>query len=168
MQSSRGDVRKVLNCLRLIVRALRLFDRETQSRHGISAAQMFVLHALREGDGISLNQLAELTATDQSSASVVVQRLVEAGYLKRSTNERDRRRVEIRLTPAGRKIARRTPHPTQDKLMKSIAAMPASQRKQLVRLMEKLVNGMGIESPAIPMLFDDYDSSSSRRQRKRG
>jgi DNA-binding MarR family transcriptional regulator len=76
-QGSEG--KRILNSIRQLVRALRLFDREAQSKYGISAAQMFVLHTLNEQDAISLNDLAERTATDQSSASVVVQRLVDAG-----------------------------------------------------------------------------------------
>ena len=156
MQSKRSnEVRRILNSLRLIVRALRLFDREAQSRHGMSAAQMFVLHTLNENDGISLNQLADLTATDQSSASVVVQRLVSAGHVRRSTSERDRRRVELRLTPIGRKIARRAPHAAQETLIHSLAAMTATQRRQLAGLMEALVSEMGILPKPVPMLFDE-------------
>ena len=52
-QASEG--KRVLNSIRQLVRALRLYDREAQSKYGISAAQMFVLHTLEQDEVLSLN-----------------------------------------------------------------------------------------------------------------
>ncbi|HEX7807288.1 MAG TPA: MarR family transcriptional regulator, partial [Thermoanaerobaculia bacterium] len=93
--TAEAEGKRILDSIRLLVRSLRLFDREAQSKYGISAAQMFVLHALDTDDVLSLNELADKTATDQSSASVVVGRLVEAGYVSRTARKNDRRHVEL-------------------------------------------------------------------------
>lgn len=152
-QQSEG--KRILNSVRQLVRALRLFDREAQSKHGITAAQMFVLHALAEGDGISLNALAGRTATDQSSASVVVQRLVEAGYVDRSARREDRRHIELRLTAKGRAVTRRSPPPAQQRIIEVVEAMPARERKAFADMLERFVRGFGVKGKKTPMLFED-------------
>ncbi|HEX7155298.1 MAG TPA: MarR family winged helix-turn-helix transcriptional regulator [Thermoanaerobaculia bacterium] len=155
--------RTILNCIRQIVRALRLYDRESQSKFGLSAAQMYVLHTLHQDDGISLNELATRTATDQSSASVVVQRLVAAEMVSRAPREDDRRHVVLRLTPKGRNAIRRTPPPAQEKLLAVANELPPKQRAQFAELLEDFVNRMGINDEPPPMLFADEPPAPRRR-----
>jgi DNA-binding MarR family transcriptional regulator len=151
-----GDARRILNSIRQLVRALRLFDREAQTRYGISAAQMFILHALAgEEEAISLNELADRTATDQSSASVVVQRLVEAGYVSRTPRKEDRRHIDLRLTPKGRAIVRRSPPPAQEKIVAAVETMSAPDRRQLAELLETFVGTFAVRGKNAPMLFED-------------
>lgn len=149
------EARRILNSIRQLVRALRLFDREAQSKHGISAAQMFVMHALEKEDGLSLNELAERTATDQSSASVVVQRLVDAGYVTRTQRKDDRRHVELRVTAKGRAVTRRAKPPAQQKILAAVDEMPARDRKAFAKLLEEFVDHFGVEKGKVPMLFED-------------
>ena len=153
--TTHAEAKRILNSIRQLVRALRLFDREAQSRHGISAAQMFVLHTLSEEEALSLNELSERTATDQSSASVVVQRLVEAGLVTRTQNARDRRHVELRLTPRGRTVIRRSPPPAQQKILAAVEGMSARDRKTIAKLLESFVESFGVKGKRAPMLFED-------------
>lgn len=146
---------RILNSIRQLVRALRLFDREAQSRYGVTAAQMFVLHAIEQEEGLSLNALAARTATDQSSASVVVQRLVEGGYVLRTAQPADRRRIELRLTPKGRGVIRKAPPPAQQKILATVAAMPPRERKELAALLESFVEAFGVRGRKTPMLFEE-------------
>ncbi|HYH09479.1 MAG TPA: MarR family transcriptional regulator [Thermoanaerobaculia bacterium] len=153
--ASETESKRILNSIRQLVRALRLFDREAQQKYGISAAQMFVLHALSEENVLSLNELAERTATDQSSASVVVQRLVDAGYVSRVQKKEDRRRVELRLTARGRTVIRKSPPPAQQKILSAITAMPAKERKLFATMLEAFVKDIGVRGKKAPMLFEE-------------
>jgi len=154
---------RILNSIRQLVRALRLFDRQAQSRYGVTAAQMFVLHAIDQEEGLSLNELAARTATDQSSASVVVQRLVESGHVLRSARAEDRRRIELRLTPKGRAVIRKAPPPAQQKILATVAAMPPRERKQFAALLEGFVSAFGVRGPKSPLLFEDPDPPKRAR-----
>src|ERR1043166_2172329 len=93
---------RAMNAVRSIVRALRINTRAIELKMGISLAQLFVLQQLAERPAESLNDLAERTATHQSSVSVVVRRLVDRGLVTRTSSAADKRRIEIDLTPAGR------------------------------------------------------------------
>jgi DNA-binding MarR family transcriptional regulator len=160
---AKDDAKRILNSIRQLVRALRLFDREAQSKYGISAAQMFVLHALDQDEVLSLNGLAERTATDQSSASVVVQRLVDAGYVTRTAKKEDRRHIELRLTAKGRAVLRKSPPPAQQRMMATVEKMSARDRKQFVELLEGFVGAFGVRGKKAPMLFEDDPPPKSRR-----
>jgi DNA-binding MarR family transcriptional regulator len=163
-----SEGKRILNSIRQLVRALRLFDREAQSKYGISAAQMFVLHTLNEQDAISLNDLAERTATDQSSASVVVQRLVDAGYVSRTTRKDDRRHVELRLTARGRAVVRRAPPPAQQRIIAAVDALPVRERKRFAVLLESFVENFGVRGKKAPMLFEDDPPKAKRTRRATG
>lgn len=122
------------------MRALRLRDREERAQHGLTSAQMNVLHALGAADGISLNELSREIATDQSSASVVVQRLVASGLVSRMARMDDRRHVELRLTARGRAIARAAAPPAHQQIARALAGMSPVDRKKLARLLETFVD----------------------------
>src|SRR5260221_14725566 len=100
---SSAATRVVLDAIRRIVQALRESSRAAEKHAGLSGAQLFVLQALAESPGLSLNELAERTRTHQSSVSVVVTRLSRARLIERSTAPGDARRAELRLSALGRR-----------------------------------------------------------------
>lgn len=160
---STNESKRILDSVRLLVRALRVFDRQAQTRYGLSAAAMFILHALHnEERAVSLNELAERTATDQSSASVVVQRLVDAGYVSRSPRPEDRRHVELRLTARGRTLIRNTPPPAQERILETVAGMSRADQRKFAELFETFVSALGVRGKA-GMLFEEAPKRKRRR-----
>ncbi|HWS71983.1 MAG TPA: MarR family transcriptional regulator [Thermoanaerobaculia bacterium] len=136
------DANSILDSLRRLSRALRLSEKEAQSRYGLTAAQLVVLHVLHDNPDCSLGELAAFTATDQSTSSVVVQRLVEAGYVSRVDQERDRRHVSLKLTPAGRALATKSPLPLADQVARSLAQMRTADRAAFVSLFDAFLAGL--------------------------
>ena len=147
-----GEVREVLNSLRQIVRSLRVSSRAAAQRVGLSGAQLFVLSCLARQSPCSVNDLAARTATDQSSVSVVVSRLVALGHVRRVKSEADRRSVELSLTRSGRALLERAPEAAQDRLIASLSQLKKSELVTLSRLLGKLVEGADV-SEQIPSLF---------------
>lgn len=161
---SSSDSAAVLVALRRIIRFLRLADREAETTYGLSAAQLFVLSSLAESPAGSMAELAERTLTDQSSVSIVVSRLESKRLVSRKPSPEDRRRVQLKLTPAGRKIAANGPSLPQPKIIEAIDAMPAAKRTEMVRALEQLARVMGAGDVEPLMLFEDDEP---RRIRKR-
>ncbi|MGE0546230.1 MAG: MarR family winged helix-turn-helix transcriptional regulator [Kofleriaceae bacterium] len=153
----------VLVALRRIVRWLRLADREAELACGVSAAQLFVLHRLAAGPAPSLARLAEWTLTDQSSVSTVVSRLVERGYVARTASRVDRRRAELRLTAAGRRLLATAPPIPQAHLLAALTTMPAAEGAEIVRSLERLVTAIGAGEVSPRMLFEDEQPKKSKR-----
>src|SRR5258708_33182320 len=97
-----SDIRRSMDAIRAVVRSLRLNTRSIEQKIGISLAQLYVLQQVAERPAESLNDLAERTATHQSSVSVVVRRLVNRGLVSRRASTIDKSPVPIAGTPAGR------------------------------------------------------------------
>jgi DNA-binding MarR family transcriptional regulator len=155
-----------LRALRRLVRALRLADRAAESRLGLSAAQLFVLERLADGPAASMSELAGRTLTDASSVSVVVQRLAERGLVIRVTSEDDARRTTLRLSAAGKRLLAGAPHSPQVDLIAALDALTAPERRDLERLLERVVRGMGIDDDApTPMFFEGEVRPATRRSR---
>ena len=123
-----------LDAFRRIVQALRAGARDGERRAGLSSAQLFALQQIAEHPGASINDVAALTFTHQSSVSVVIQRLVAQRLVAKvaasrrspaSASRADRRRAGACCSSA--------PVAVQERLIAAIAALPAADRRALAR-----------------------------------
>jgi MarR family transcriptional regulator, lower aerobic nicotinate degradation pathway regulator len=150
-----ADARRVLNSLRQIVRSLRVSSREAEQRVGLTGAQLFVLQCLSRHSPCSVNELAARSATDQSSVSVVVSRLVARGYVKRATSKVDRRRVELSLSASGRALLTSAPEAVQDRLLAALGSLARAELSQLSQLLNKLVELADVSGETASLFFED-------------
>ncbi len=148
-------VERSLNAVRSIVRALRINTRSIELKMGISLAQLFVLQQLAERPADSLNELAERTATHQSSVSVVVRRLVEGGYVSRTASAADKRRIEIDVTPTGRTLLAGAPTTIQTQMVNALTSMDRNDQTTLANLLERWLRTSKIDIASPPMLGED-------------
>jgi MarR family transcriptional regulator, lower aerobic nicotinate degradation pathway regulator len=156
-----GDIRLILDSIRRIVRALRLFDRDAEKHAGLSGAQLFVLQNLGR-EKLSVNDLADRTHTHQSSVSVVVDKLVQRGLVARARSKDDSRRAVLSMTPAGRDVLRSAPPAAQQRLITALAGLSRPRRKMLARLLVELTENTGIDVHP-PVLF--FEDAKARRKR---
>src|SRR6185369_14391199 len=76
--------------------------------HGVTPAQAEVLRLLQERQPLTLSGLGELLVCESgTNPSRLVDRLVAADLVNRVPGEFDRRQVELTLTAAGQRLARR-------------------------------------------------------------
>jgi DNA-binding MarR family transcriptional regulator len=145
----------ILDAIRHLVRALRLSHQEAERRAGLSAARLFVLQSLEDGRGLSLREVAARTATDPSSVSVVVARLVEAGLVRRRRSRGDGRQLELTLTARGHARLGKAPASlAQPSLVQALERLSARERTTLGRLMGRVVAAMGAGTEAPEMFFE--------------
>lgn len=162
------DTQRILDAVRKLVRLLRLADRSAQRDVGLSGAQLFVLHELGRSPALSLNDLAARTSTDQSSVSVVVTRLVDAGFVSRDRDSRDARRLVLNLTKAGRGLLQKAPSVAQQQLIEVIDRLAAADRRHFAETFERVLAELGAEGGAAPMLFEDaHDAQKKPAPRKK-
>ena len=141
--------------LRRIIRFLRVSDREIESATGLSAAQLFVLTTLADSPALSLGEIAERALTDQSSVSTVVAKLVKNGFIARKASRQDKRRAELRLTAAGKRVLETSPNTPQQRLIDAMRAMPVARRAEIVRALQGLVEGLGADTTPPKLMFED-------------
>lgn len=157
-----AESQQILDSVRRLVRLLRLYDRAAQTEVGLSGAQLFVLAELGKTPELSLTELAERTRTDQSSVSVVVARLVEAGLVSRERADDDARRLVLTLTRSGRTALSKAPPVAQERLLQIFEQLPADDRRRFAATFARILDEMGAEAAA-PMLFEDETGRATPR-----
>lgn len=151
-----------VNAIRRILRALRIAARDTQMAAGVSAAQLFVLQALHEGEEASLSELAARTLTDRSSVAAVVDRLLGAELVKREISQADRRRAAITITAAGRSVLGRAPAPPTSILVAALGRLEDEQLRALAEGLSALSEEMGLANEPAGLLFEDSHDGRDR------
>jgi DNA-binding MarR family transcriptional regulator len=144
---------QALDAIRRIISVLRRSSRLVESEVGIGGAQLFVLQQLATAPARSINELAERIYSHQSSVSVVIRRLVKQGLVERRPAPDDRRRRELRLTRAGKRLVARAPVPAQIRLINGLRALSVSQLRTFIRLLDQVVHRMGAAGEPPAMLF---------------
>jgi len=161
-----AEVAAALDALRRVVQILRVASTSVEKSYGVSGAQLFVLGELASGQTFSIAELASRTATDPSSVSVVVARLVERGFAVRRTSSEDARRAEIEITAAGKALLGEAPTPFQAKLFAALGDLPEAELAALTGALRHVVTALGADEGAAPMFFEE--EPSGRRAKGRG
>ena len=110
------------------------------SRTGeFTIAQYRVLSLLDYHGEMTVNQLKNHLKIAQSTASGIVDRLVQSGYLKKSTGENDKRITNISLTPKAKKLLGKKMY-SMDKVYREILNnLEENDQSEFVLLFEKLM-----------------------------
>lgn len=149
------QVIRTLDSVRRLVRSLRSVATAVERDTGLSTAQTFVLQLLDESPVESVNELAERTATDQSSVSVVVSRLEAKGLVSRAPSLEDARRTTVSITTAGRHLLKRKPSTVQSRLIRALEKMPPENLLSLEHELTQLVALMGAAHEPATLIFED-------------
>ena len=165
--AAQRDGASALDSMRRIVRALGISARTAERSIGITGAQLLVLRMLDAHPAQSLNALAALTFTHQSTVSVVVDRLVSRGFVSRSRSDTDGRRVVLALTAAGRRVLRHAPPPTQMRLITAINGLAPARRRELAAALKAVVETMDLAGGTMGLLFEEPVSPPLRSNHRR-
>ncbi len=134
---------RTLQSLRTIFGSARTHDTEVRRSAGISGSQLWALseiaHSAR-ADGITVNGLSAQMAVHQTTASNLVNSLVERGMVRRERDEIDQRIVHLLATAQGKQILLRTPGPHEGLLVDALRRLDPAQLDQLSESLQWLVN----------------------------
>lgn len=159
----RDEIAAAVDCIRQLVRGLRVAEQRTHAVSGVSAAQLFVLAQLARSSAASLSELAERTLTDRTSVAAVVERLEAAGLVTTRRDDEDRRKVLIRISPAGKqRLASAPPAPTAI-LIDAMRRMPPADVSAVCESLGRLLEKMGLSGEPASMLFEDAAAPRARQ-----
>ncbi len=74
--------------------------------YGVTPVQHLILQALSEEKNPSPAEISEKTLIDSATLSGVMDRMAEAGLIRKEENPEDRRSIRVSLTPKGRGLYR--------------------------------------------------------------
>jgi DNA-binding MarR family transcriptional regulator len=139
-------VLRTLQGFRMIFASARAHDAEVRRIAGVSGSQLWALSEIGRGQGLSVNGLAEQMALHQTTASNLVNALVERKLVRRARDDEDQRIVRLHITTDGKRLLLRAPGPYAGLLVDGLRNL---DDEQLVRLRKDLKNLLaGMRDPA--------------------
>ncbi len=106
--------------------------------HGFTFIQYVVLACVRDGIAVNPKDICAQYRHDSGALTRVIDQLAERGWLERVRRDRDRRKVELQLTPAGRVVIEDLIPLVVDKLNLALADFTGTEVHELQRLLMKL------------------------------
>jgi DNA-binding MarR family transcriptional regulator len=141
-QSSIGYLVKRAHSLMLDVMEPLLEER------GFTFVQYVILSWLRDGIAVNPKDICFQYRHNSGALTRVIDQLAQRGFLERIRRDRDRRKVELQLTPAGREAVERLIPLVVEKLNLALGDFTTAEVQEFQRLLIKL--NTSLQSPAEP------------------
>ncbi len=109
----------------------------TMHEAGLTLPHMIALHVLRLRPACTVNELALALTIPMSSASVLVQRLVDHKWASRHENPADRREKHIAITKSGTSLITELERQRAQVLTLGLELLPAKLRNEFLVVVEK-------------------------------
>ena len=159
---------EALQSVRALVERLSKSARGIEDRTGVTNAQLFLLQQIRANRHVTVNDLAALAMTTQSTVSIVLSRLERKRLIKRTRSPVDRRSVVLQLTEAGKRLVRRAPQPATSEVLLALARMTSDELRALSVGLNALGRELGLPIKPPAMLFETAENGiASRGDHKR-
>jgi DNA-binding MarR family transcriptional regulator len=107
-------------------------------QRGFSWIQYVVLAALRDGIAVNPKAICAQYRHDSGALTRIIDQLAERGLLERVRRDKDRRKVELQLTPAGRDAIESLIPLIVGKLNEVLSDLSQAEVQELLRLLVKL------------------------------
>jgi DNA-binding MarR family transcriptional regulator len=108
------------------------------AERGFSFVQYVILSWLRDGIAVNPKDICAKYRHDSGALTRVIDQLAERGLLERVRRDKDRRKVELQLTPAGRDVIESLIPLVVEKLNEALEDFTLEESGELVRLLIKL------------------------------
>lgn len=129
-------------------RVLRASIRTEFPWESLPMAQVEILQRLKEEPGLRLNDLARRHRLANNTVSTLVQQLVMAGLVERTTHPDDRRAIRLKLTGQGSQMLAGWQAAHERRLAEAMTGLSAADRRAI-----------GTALPALSRLVDHLERS---------
>lgn len=133
---------EVLKQFRVIFKSVRKHFSLIEEQAGVSGAQLWALHAIASSPGLRVTELARAMSVHQSTASNLVEKLVELSYVRREKSLEDSRAILLFVTPHGADQLSQAPGPVRGILPDALEKLPDEVLVELNRNLALLLAQM--------------------------
>ncbi len=132
--------KRLIGLLPRLCRASMKFEQNALSSGDITIPQYWTLERLRQNGPMPMRELASYLQMKSPTATILADRLHEKGYIRRESDEHDRRVVLISLTAKGRKALEEVAEQRLKGITHTFSRLSADERANYLDLIEKLVS----------------------------
>ena len=136
---------RLLVALRRIMHFVDAYSKRLAVEHHITGPQLICLYSIEREGPLTLSELGRRVSLSMSTVNGIVDRLDYKGLVVRERKDRDRRKVLITATDAGKKLTAQAPLPLQDRLAQAIAQLPELEQVSIALSFERVAEMMEIK-----------------------
>lgn len=140
-----GSAQALLRRVRAVEQAVARLSREERRILHVDGLERRVLRIVARLPGISAGDLAGSVGEHPSTLTRALDRLEHRGLLLRKRDPRDRRRAQLVLTPAGRKLDGAVPEPVQRAAERALAPIPRGRVNEAIDLLGRVTEALEAE-----------------------
>jgi DNA-binding MarR family transcriptional regulator len=122
---------------------LHVASKRMASSFGITGPQRLVVRLIGRHPQISAGELARVLHVHKSTITGVVQRLEARGLVRRTTDARDARRLQLALTEAGRRVAGPVPGTVESAVKRVLGSIDQRRLDATRAVLERLASELG-------------------------
>ena len=122
---------KVLRRFRVVFNAVRTHFRQVEKQVGMGGAQVWALSLIHQHPGIGMGGIADHMDIHQSTASNLVKVLVRKELITMEKGAEDRRSVQLKILPSGRKILTKVAGPFEGVLPEALGNLSSKTLERL-------------------------------------
>ena len=134
---------QALRQFRVLFNSVRTHFRQVEKETGLGGAQVWALSLIQKNPGLGVGEVAAGMDTHQSTASNLIKGLLKKQLITLNKSAIDKRVVELRVTPEGKKALKKMPGPFEGVLPDALRRLDDtalsnlnSELAKLVRLLE--------------------------------
>ncbi len=130
---------QIEQCESILISTIRTIMSEiTQHQDlGITGSQFHLLNKIEKAKVTNVKQLAEILNVKPSAITVMLERLVQHGFVSRVQDEKDRRSVAVTLTEDGVRVLQKARENSREILNKYAALLDEHELKVLYSILQK-------------------------------
>jgi len=141
-RSTAGLAEPLTEELIAIARTFGVVERDAVCCGTVTVPQCIVLQTLLDGPS-PVSGLAAASNVTLSAMTHLVDGIVKKGWVQRTPDQQDRRRVQVALTPDGQREAERLQGLTVQTVAVVLEQIPSDKREQVLESMRLLRSAMG-------------------------
>jgi DNA-binding MarR family transcriptional regulator len=129
----------ILRCLRILFRTIQNHSKVVEKECGMSSAKLWMLWEIFNNPGLKVSELAGALIIHTSTCSNLLDKLQEAGLVRRDRVGVDQRTVSVFLTNKGKELLEIAPRPAQGKLSEGLSHLSGHYLHELDEGLDNLV-----------------------------
>ncbi|MEQ9496392.1 MAG: MarR family transcriptional regulator [Deltaproteobacteria bacterium] len=133
----------ILRSLRRISRAIDLHSKHLASTFGLTGPQLVALRTVGQLEEAAPSEIAREVSLSQATMTGIIDRLAARQLVTRERTSKDRRRVTVRLTDAGRALIEQAPSPLQERFVDRLQRLEPEEQHRIKSSLERIVEMMG-------------------------
>jgi DNA-binding MarR family transcriptional regulator len=146
-------ITNVLVALRRVIRATDLHSHELVRTSGLTTPQLLLLQTIRNRSDMTVGAIAEEMRLSQATVTNILDRMELRKFISPKKSGKDRRKVYITLTKAGKDALRNAPVPLQDSFVNQFRNLKDWEQNMIIAALQRVAYMMDAENlDAAPLL----------------